>query len=176
MPIGGFIKASRRLPRLICTRTDPVALAYTSRSPVASHNVYDVDTGDDDSDDLDGPPVDPAVLIVMPTLDGTATSAMDTNGCTTLALTNADMFDGSPHMAYLDSGNQLPAVLQARASLDELETTTGHLNGAVAGSQMRITHTGILRLAPGSACPPWSARRSPPTSSACCPCSMPAWT
>jgi hypothetical protein len=42
MPIGGFIKASRRLPRLIFIRTDPVALACTSRSPVASHNVYDV--------------------------------------------------------------------------------------------------------------------------------------
>jgi hypothetical protein len=29
------------------------------------------------------------------------------------------------------------------------KTTTGLLNGAIAGCQMRITHTGILRLAPG---------------------------
>ncbi len=81
MPFGGFIKASKRPPRPIRTRTDSVALACTSRSPVASHNVYDVldmDTDDDDSDDLDGPPVDPAVLMGMPTLDGTATRAMDT--------------------------------------------------------------------------------------------------
>jgi hypothetical protein len=35
------------------------------------------------------------------------------------------------------------------ASLDELEATTGYLNGAVAGSQMTITHMGILHLAPG---------------------------
>ncbi len=70
-----------------------------------------------------------------------------------MTLTNADMLDGSPRMAYLDSGNQLPAVLQSPASLDELETTTGDHNGAVAGSQMRITHTGILRLAPGIVLP-----------------------
>ncbi len=92
--------------------------------------------------DLDGgSPADPAVLMVTPTPDGTATLAMDslsTNGCTTLALTNPDMFDGSSNTAYLDSGNQLPAVLRSAAALDELEATTGHLNGAVAGSQMTI--------------------------------------
>ncbi len=135
MPIGGFIKARclRRL-RTLHTRADPVALACTHRSPVTSNNRYDVlDLDMDDDDDLDGSPVDPAVLMIPPTLDGTATLALDTlntNGCMTLALTNTDMFDGSPHTAYLDSGNQLPAVLQSPACLDELEITTGHLNGA----------------------------------------------
>jgi hypothetical protein len=137
MPIGGFIKASlhpRRLPR---TRADFVALPCTSRLPVASHNVYEVldtQTGDDDPavNDLDVPPLDLAVMDTLNTHDG----------CTTLALTNSDMFAGSSNTAYLDSGNQHSAVLQSTASLDELESTTGHLNGAVAGS--------------------W----------ACCPCSM----
>ncbi len=167
MPIGGFIKASWRLPLLICTRTDSVA----------SHNAYAVLDMDTDDDDPDGSPVDPAVLMIPPTLDGTATLAMDTlntDGCTTLALTNTDMFDGSPHMAYLESGYQLPAVLQSPASLDELEITTGHLNGAVAGSQMTITHTGILSPAPGIALP---AVVCPEKVAAnligmlCCPCS-----
>ena len=96
--------------------------------------------------------MDPAVLMIPPTLDGTASPALDTlhtDGCTTPALTNTDIFDGSPHMAYLDSGNQLAAVLKSPATLDELEVATGHLNGAVAGSKMTVTHTGILRLAPG---------------------------
>jgi hypothetical protein len=134
------------------------------RSPVVSNNLFDVldlDMGDDDSDvaDLGGSLSDLAVLmvIIMPTLDGTAKSAMDThniNGRTTLALTNADMFDGSSTTASLDSGNQLPAVLRSAAALDELETTTSHLNGAVAGSQMTTTtHKRVLRLAPGIVLP-----------------------
>jgi hypothetical protein len=154
MPIGGFIKARCLHRRRTPTRADPVALACTHRSPVTSNNLYDVldldmdeeHTGDDD---LDGSPVD---AVILPTLDGTATLALDTlhtNGCTTVALTNTDIFDGSPHRAYLDSANQLPAVLQSPACLDELEVTTGHLNGAVPGSQMTITHTGIMCLAPG---------------------------
>ncbi len=54
-------------------------------------------------DDLDGSPLDPAVLTATPTLDGTATPAMDTltmDGCSTLTLTNADMFAGSSNMAW----------------------------------------------------------------------------
>jgi hypothetical protein len=121
MPAGGFINARLRLrlPRPSHTRADPVARVWMHRSPVASHNVYDVldlDMGDNDSGvvDLDGSPLTPAVLMVMPTLDETANSAMDTlnsNRCTTLALTNADMFAGPSNTAYLDSGNQLSAVL-----------------------------------------------------------------
>ncbi len=45
---------------------------------------------------------------------GIATLAMDTlstDRCTTLALTNSDMFAGSSSTAYLESGHQLPAVL-----------------------------------------------------------------
>jgi hypothetical protein len=128
------------MPRLHRTRADPVGLAF----PIAT-----------------------------PTMDATATLATHiiyTHGCTTLTLTNPDMFDGSSTTAYLDSGNQLPAVLRSAAAQDELAATTDQLSGAVAGSQMTITHTGRLRVAPGVVRPPWSARNSLPISSPSCPC------
>ncbi len=50
------------------------------------------------------------------------------DGCTTLAPTHSDVFGGSSNTACRDAGNQLPAVLQSPAFLDELVTTTGHLN------------------------------------------------
>jgi hypothetical protein len=132
-----------------------------SLPPVASHNVYDVldtDVGDHDlvADDLEVSPLDSPVPMAPLNVDEAATLAMDTlntDGCTTLALSNSDMFGGSSNTVYLDWGNQLPAVLQSSAALDEFEATTGHLNGAIAGSHMTITHTGILRLAPGVVLP-----------------------
>ncbi len=125
------------------------------------YDVLDLDMGDDDSAmaDLDGSPLDPAVLMVMPTLDGTVTLAMDnlnTNECATLALTNADMFTGASNTAYLDSGNQLPAVLQSTATLAELEAMTGHLNWAVAGyySALSPWYRRSRRSLPGGRCQP----------------------
>ncbi len=64
------------------------------------------------------------------------------------ALTKPDMFAGSPTMAYLHSGSQLPVVPQSATGLDNLAVTAGHVNGAVVGSQM-ITQTGRLSLATG---------------------------
>ncbi len=132
MPAGGFIKPRLHMPRLHHAGAGPVALAWTSRPRVAFPKVYAV--LDTDMNDLDVSRLDPSVPIAPPILDKTATLAKDninTHGCTTLAMTNPEMFVGSSNTAYLDSGNQLPAVLQSAAALDELSATTGHLNGAV---------------------------------------------
>jgi hypothetical protein len=66
-----------------------------SRSQVASHNVYamlNTVMRDDDSgvDDLDESHLAPSVPMATPTLDG------NTDGCTTLALTDSDMFADRP--------------------------------------------------------------------------------
>ncbi len=77
MSIGGFVKARLRMARLHRARAYLVALACTSRSPVASHNS---DMGDDDSvvDDLDVSSLDPSVPMATPTLERTAALATDT--------------------------------------------------------------------------------------------------
>jgi hypothetical protein len=150
---------------------EPALRPLRSRaSPVPNvYDVLDTDMGDDDPavDDLEGSAFNPDVRMATPTMDGTVMPAMDTPNHARVHASGSDNFDnfaGSSNTAYLDSGNQLPEVPQSLVAVDKLEATTGHINWAVAGSHMTITHTGIRRIAPGIVLPAVVCPGARPTS------------